>query len=93
MTKKLKIDQTSGTLEIEGTEEFVKNIYDDFKERLTSPRPATSTPVKNPQLQQLQRRKVNPKKAVPSSGNFSKPKKTPGIAKTWIFLVSRTIQL
>jgi hypothetical protein len=31
---KLKIDISTGTLEIEGEEAFVRNIYDDFKDRL-----------------------------------------------------------
>ncbi len=81
MTTKLKIDQTSGTLEIEGTEEFAKNIYDDFKGRLTSPPPATSTPVKKSTATTTPAKKGKPKKAAPSSGNFSKLKKAPGIAK------------
>ena len=34
MTTKLRIDVTSGLLEVEGEESFVSRIYDDFKEQL-----------------------------------------------------------
>lgn len=77
MTTKLKIDLSTGLLEVEGTEVFVKNIYDDFKERLNSPPPAASTPAAatNP------KKKTKPKKTAASTTNSSKTKKAPGIAK------------
>ncbi len=36
-TTKLKIDLTQGTLDVEGSERFVKEIYKEFKERLEGP--------------------------------------------------------
>ena len=78
MTKKLKIDQTSGTLEIEGTEEFVKNIYDDFKERLTSPRPATFTSVKKSTATTTPAEKGKPKKSSTFIWKFFQTKKDTG---------------
>jgi len=36
MTAKLNIDLKQGLLHVEGTEEFVRAIYDDFKSRLTA---------------------------------------------------------
>lgn len=34
MTTKLRIDLSLGVLEVEGTEQFVSSIYDDFKDRM-----------------------------------------------------------
>jgi hypothetical protein len=48
MTAKLNIDLKQGLLHVEGTEEFVRAIYDDFKSRLTAAAavpPATPTPI------------------------------------------------
>jgi len=42
MSTKIKIDLSHGTIEAEGTEEFVKMIYDDFKAQLTIKPPVTS---------------------------------------------------
>jgi hypothetical protein len=43
MTAKLNIDLKQGLLHVEGTEEFVRSIYDDFKSRLTAA--AATAPV------------------------------------------------
>lgn len=47
-TTKLRIDLTQGTLDVEGTERFVKDIYKEFKERLdgTGTRRKSSGPGK-----------------------------------------------
>lgn len=37
MTAKIKIDLSQGVIEAEGSEEFLKEIYSDFKERMKSP--------------------------------------------------------
>jgi hypothetical protein len=52
MTAKLNIDLKQGLLHVEGTEEFVRAIYDDFKSRLTAaaalpPAEAASTVANN----------------------------------------------
>jgi hypothetical protein len=47
MTAKLNIDLKQGLLHVEGTEEFVRSIYDDFKSRLTAAA-ATQTPAPIP---------------------------------------------
>ncbi|MCW2194427.1 hypothetical protein AB7M45_007198 [Bradyrhizobium elkanii] len=50
MTAKLNIDLKQGLLHVEGTEEFVRAIYDDFKSRLTAaaaPAEATVAPANN----------------------------------------------
>lgn len=39
MDAKLKIDLRQGTIEVEGTQEFVSQIYADFKERLATTAP------------------------------------------------------
>ena len=38
MNTKIRIDLTQGIIEAEGNEDFVKTIYNDFKERLDSPK-------------------------------------------------------
>ncbi|MBW9261720.1 MAG: hypothetical protein K1564_09145 [Candidatus Thiodiazotropha sp. (ex. Lucinisca nassula)] len=81
MTTKLKIDLSTGLLEVEGTEEFVKTIYDDFKEKLNSPTPAAPAPESKPAAATTPAKKAKPKKAAASAGNASKAKKAPGIAK------------
>lgn len=45
MTAKLNIDLKQGLLHVEGTEEFVRSIYDDFKSRLTA---AAAVPAATP---------------------------------------------
>jgi len=51
MTAKLNIDLKQGLLHVEGTEEFVRAIYDDFKSRLTAaaavPAAEAATPPAN----------------------------------------------
>jgi hypothetical protein len=51
MTAKLNIDLKQGLLHVEGTEEFVRSIYDDFKSRLTAAAavpPPAPTPLPAP---------------------------------------------
>ncbi|MGH1487645.1 MAG: hypothetical protein ACRBCI_15630 [Cellvibrionaceae bacterium] len=49
MTTKLKIDISIGILEVEGTEAFVKVIYDDFKDQLGKTERANPVdPIKQP---------------------------------------------
>lgn len=81
MTTKLKIDLSAGLLEVEGTEEFVKGIYDDFKERLNSSPPAASSHASKPAAASASTKKAKPKKSVTSAGNSAKAKKVPGFAK------------
>lgn len=38
MNTKIRIDLTQGIIEAEGNEDFVKSIYNDFKERLDGPK-------------------------------------------------------
>lgn len=49
MITKIKIDLTNGLVEVEGSEEFVRSVYDDFKEKLASEpvaeRPAVPLPA------------------------------------------------
>jgi hypothetical protein len=44
MTAKLNIDLKQGLLHVEGTEEFVRAIYDDFKTQLTAAATASTPP-------------------------------------------------
>jgi hypothetical protein len=39
MTTKLKLDFNQGLLEVEGSETFVKKVFDDFKDRLSKSEP------------------------------------------------------
>lgn len=46
MNAKLKIDITHGLVEVEGSEEFISKIYDDFKDRLSVGNRPIGTQVK-----------------------------------------------
>ena len=50
MSAKLRIDVSHGLIEVEGTEEFVKDIYNDFKDRIaqTGHKPTTAPSVPAP---------------------------------------------
>ncbi len=87
MIAKLRIDMSSGLLEVEGSEDFVKSIYEDFKANLAK----SPVPVQNPkadhQMDQekppASKKKVKAKK--PSAANSfpskTKAKKAPGLVK------------
>lgn len=85
MNTKLKIDLSSGVLEVEGSEDFVKHIYDDFKDNITTHKPAMTSP---PAATQTLDNPPQPKKAKaksPSTANNSgakaKSKKAPELLK------------
>lgn len=75
MDSKLKINIQEGILEVEGSEKFVKEIYDDFKDKLqsptyTSPSQAVKgpTPSVTPTLSSPKpKAKKSPKTTKPSS--------------------------
>lgn len=83
MSTKLKVDVFTGLLEVEGSEEFVRLIYEDFKDRLISKSggPEEVQPAPEPE-------KSNPKttklKKSPSNGasvSKARPKKAPEFLK------------
>lgn len=68
---KLKIDLTQGIIEVEGSEQLVRDIYNDFKERLNqAPSPAAATPPSQAQQSSAAKQSAKPKKKT----NPSKPK-------------------
>lgn len=84
MNTKLRIDVSSGLLEVEGSEDFVKSIYEDFKDNLkTSPAPNPDSGHEVEQEEPAVKRKVKTKK--PSAANSTpgkvKAKKAPGFVK------------
>jgi hypothetical protein len=79
---KLKIDLSAGTVDVEGSEEFVSLIYKDFKARLDAVEPNTKapdpartalTPPPSPPPHAASRKSAKSKRDVPES----KTKKTP----------------
>ena len=63
MTTKLKIDLTQGVLEVEGSETFVRNIYNDFKTHFVP----DAAPLPDTQLPPRTRRAKAKKPTVPES--------------------------
>lgn len=75
MTSKLKIDLSTGLLEVEGSEDLIKFIYGDFKDNLGTPPPIQNE--KAPEIQASTDTIPTPKKVtkkVTPSKNGSKPK-------------------
>jgi hypothetical protein len=67
---KLKIDLTQGIIEVEGSEQLVRDIYNDFKERLNQA-PSRASVVEN----------SSPKVDTPPAKPAAKAKKTPSASK------------
>ncbi len=74
-TSKLRVDIPGGTLEVEGSEEFVKQIYEDFKERLGTLRPKGQEPRKPAAARTPRKQNSSP------SGTKPKPKSPPALLK------------
>ena len=77
---KLKIDMSSGILEIEGSDKIVKDIYDDFKEKLLKiendstyapPQEAPKSPPKKPQVKKKLDKKTPPKRKHQGKGTYN----------------------
>jgi len=85
MNTKLKIDLSLGILEVEGSESFVKHIYDDFKDNITTQKPAVSTPPAAAQTPHNPAPPKKPKAKKPAATNTStaklKTKKIPALLK------------
>jgi hypothetical protein len=84
MTSKLKIDLSTGLLEVEGSEDLIKFIYGDFKDNLGTLPPVQT--VKLSEIQTVSDTKVVPKKvtlkAAPTKNSSkSKSKKEPEFLK------------
>lgn len=67
-TTKLKIDLTQGTLEVEGNEAFVREIYQDFKGQFNTP---TEPDPEKP------KRRSSRRKQTAESASLSRQSKTP----------------
>jgi len=84
MTSKLKIDLSTGLLEVEGSEDLIKYIYGDFKENIGTPVPekAESTPLvqAKPEVK-TKPNKVTTKVSPAKNGSKSKSKKDPEFLK------------
>lgn len=76
---KLKIDMTSGILEIEGSDKIVKDIYDDFKGKLLkieneptiASEPEINTPQSKPNAKKKSKKQSPPKRKPQSKGTFN----------------------
>ena len=82
MNTKLKMDLLAGVLEVEGSEDFVKQIYDDFKASLAESKLAALTPDNEDKTKKVEQ-KTAQKKSQPASSTVSKgkTKKAPGLLK------------
>lgn len=79
MTTKIKIDLANGLLEVEGSEEFVRSVYDDYKDKLASEPGGRETPPPLPLTQNAERsnggtRKAPKKHAQPAAPQGAAPK-------------------
>ncbi|MDX1537759.1 hypothetical protein [Arsukibacterium sp.] len=83
MSTKLKIDISLGLLEVEGSEDFVKIIYEDFKNRLVeksaSPKVEHATP--EPEKSQPKTTKTSKPTSNGTSASKQKSKKAPEFLK------------
>ncbi|MDH4656011.1 hypothetical protein [Pseudomonas sp. BN606] len=70
---KLRIDLSQGLIEVEGTEDFILEIYGDFKERLGQVAPSTPTPVSRTVEAPIPLQEPTP--VVPSTASTSKATK------------------
>lgn len=81
MTTKIKIDLANGLIEVEGSEEFVRSVYDDYKEKLASePIVRSPPPPPPPLIQGAERdnggmRKPTKKRVQPTTSQGAAPKK------------------
>jgi hypothetical protein len=82
MNTKLKMDLLAGVLEVEGNEDFVKQVYDDFKANLTENKSSAAQPHNEDKADGSQK-KVKPNKTPAANNTFSKikAKKVPGLLK------------
>lgn len=81
MISKLKIDISSGQLEVEGSEELVKYIYEDFKNNLNLDRSnftMKNSLESNPVVRHAEKETKSAKKKVSNGMSKAKPKKAPG---------------
>lgn len=68
MITKIKIDLANGLVEVEGSEEFVRSVYDDFREKLASEPTALRTPTPPPPAHQGERSESNGARAKSAAG-------------------------
>ncbi|OOG37114.1 hypothetical protein [Rhodanobacter sp. C05] len=89
MTTKIKIDLANGLLEVEGSEEFVRSVYDDYKEKLASepivrqtPPPAFAPDAErhNDRTRKAPKKRVQP--TAPQGAASKKKLKQPSTIKT-----------
>lgn len=71
---KLKIDISSGLLEVEGSEGFVKLIYEDFKNRLVEKSASSKVVHSTPEPEKSQPKTTNTSKSPSNGASASKPK-------------------
>ncbi|MDK9556839.1 hypothetical protein QQF73_04310 [Marinobacter sp. M216] len=83
MSTKLKIDISTGFLEVEGSEEFVKLIYEDFKDRWVSKSTAPEEVQTTPESEESKPKTTKAKKSSSNGASPSKakPKKAPEFLK------------
>ncbi len=84
MTSKLKIDLSTGLLEVEGSEDLIKYIYGDFKENIGTPIPekAEKTSVVQAKVEvKAKPKKVTTKVSPAKNGSKAKSKKDPELLK------------
>ncbi|MDM8519568.1 hypothetical protein QUF64_05925 [Anaerolineales bacterium HSG6] len=89
MTTKLKIDLTQGVLEVEGSETFVRNIYNDFKTHFVP----DAEPLPDTQLPPRTRRAKTKKPTIPEPSTDIIPETTkPAPPKTKTKSRAKTIR-
>lgn len=76
MNSKLSVNITNGTLEVEGSEDFVKEIYKDFKELIEKANFQTPDPSADDTPEKTEKEKVKRTSAKMSSAG-TKPKTKP----------------
>lgn len=78
MITKLKIDISAGLLEVEGAEDFVKTIYEDFKGSLAkTPNQSPGTDEGKEKESPAPKKKAKRAPSSSSTQNKSKAKKAP----------------
>jgi len=76
---KIKIDLVNGTIDVEGEEAFVREIYGEYKDRLSAI-PVATAPSDETKVKNIVREKPD-KKSKPNGKNSAKKKESYAIVK------------